>query len=175
MPLARREFLALGAVGVAAATAGVLFGVLGLRPEGGGAESLLEQPFADLDGKIVQLRDWSSPVLLCNFWATWCAPCRKEVPLLVAARQQYAAKGLEIAGIGIDQVENLRQFAKEFGISYPVLVAQGDVSALLAGLGDRAAALPYSVLLDAKRRITYRKLGVWSEAEIEREIKAAIG
>jgi peroxiredoxin len=93
----------------------------------------------------------------------------------VAARQQYAAKGLEIAGIGVDQADKLRTFAKDYGVSYPVLVADGDISGLLEDLGDRAAALPYSVLLDEKRRVTYRKLGIWSEKELEREIKAAIG
>lgn len=175
MSLARREFLALGAVAAAAATAGILFGVFGLRHEGGSGKALLDEPFTDLEGKTVRLRDWSSPVLLCNFWATWCAPCRQEIPLLVAAKRKYADNGFEIAGIGIDRADKLRDFAKDLGISYPILIAQGDTSALLENLGDRAAALPYSVLLDAKRQITYRKLGAWSERELEREIKAAIG
>ena len=175
MPLARREFLALAAVGGAAATAGVLFGVFGLRHESGNAQALLEHPFTDLEGRIVRLSTWSSPVLLCNFWATWCEPCRKEIPLLISLRRQFAANGFEIAGIGVDRADKLQNFAKEYQISYPVLVAGADTTGLLQDLGDAAAALPYSVVLDSRRRVTYRKLGIWTQAELVREIKAAIG
>lgn len=174
MPLARRELLALGAVGAAAAAAGAVFGLLGLHGKSD-ATALLSQPLADLDGRVTRLRDWPSPVLLVNFWATWCAPCREEIPLLVAAKRQYAANAFEIAGIGFDDAAKLRQFASTYGITYPVLVGPPETPDLLQALGDNAAALPYSVLLDRKRRIAYRKLGAWSKSELEREIKALIG
>lgn len=174
MGLARRELLALGGVGAAAAVAGALVGALGLQ-SANGAAALLAYSFQDLGGRGTRLRDWSAPVLLCNFWATWCAPCREEIPLLVAARRQYAAKGLEIAGIGVDQPAKLRSFANDFGVDYPILVAGADSSDLMRELGNRAAALPYSVLLDRRRRITYKKLGAWERTELEREIRAAIG
>jgi len=114
-------------------------------------------------------------VLLCNFWATWCPPCREEVPLLIAAKQQFASKGFEIAGIGIDNVAKLREFASKYKISYPVLIATGRTPDLLRDLGDNTAALPYSVLLDRERRLVRRKLGAWTQAELEREIAALIG
>jgi thiol-disulfide isomerase/thioredoxin len=166
--------LVLGGVGAAAAVAGALVGALGLQ-SASGAAALLAYPFEDLDGRRVRLRDWDAPLILCNFWATWCAPCREEIPLLVAARRQHAANGIEVAGIGIDHVDRLKGYAREFAVDYPILVAGGDASDLMRGLGNRAAALPYSVLLDRRRRITYKKLGAWSKAELEREIKAAIG
>ena len=175
MRVSRRELLAFGAVAAAGAAAGALFGLRGLWRADGGATPLLEEPFADLDGRVVRLRDFSQPVLLCNFWATWCDPCRKEVPLLIAARQQFADKGLEIAGIGIDSAGNLREFAKKYDIRYPVLVASAGASELLRRLGDGAAALPYSVVLDRQRNIARRRLGAWKEGELESEIKAAIG
>jgi thiol-disulfide isomerase/thioredoxin len=174
MALGRRQLLALGGVGVAAAVAGALVGGLGLQSSSGAAK-LLDHSFHDLDGRATRLRDWRSRVLLCNFWATWCAPCREEIPLLLAVRRQYAANGLEVAGIGIDHVDKLQNFAKEYSMAYPVLVAAENSSELLRLLGDNAAALPYSVLFDAKRRVTYRKLGAWSRPELEREIRAAIG
>jgi thiol-disulfide isomerase/thioredoxin len=174
MRLGRREFLALGAIGGAAAAAGALLGVLGLQGEGS-AEPLLAESFVDLDGRPTRLGDWSSPVLLCNFWATWCDPCREEVPLLVAARQRFAPNGFEVAGIGVDNAAKLRQFAKDYDVPYPVLVAGGGAPDLLRVLGNKAAALPYSVIVDRQRRITYRKLGAWKKAELEREIRAAIG
>lgn len=174
MDLGRRKLLALGAVGAAAVVAGAVIGALG-RQSASGAAALLSHPFQHLDGRATQLRTWDQRLILCNFWATWCAPCREEIPLLVAAKQQFASYGLEIAGIGIDHAVKLRQFAEEYRINYPVLTAAGDTSELLRVLGDGPAALPYSVLLDHKRRISYRKLGAWSKTELDREIRAAIG
>ncbi len=174
MALGRRRLLALGAVGAAAAAAGALISALGRRSTSG-ASDLLSYSFQYLDGRTTRLDEWQQTLILCNFWATWCAPCREEVPLLVAAKQQFSAKGLEIAGIGVDHVAKLQEFAKDYRINYPVLSAAGDTDELLRALGDTPAALPYSVLLDRKRRITYRKLGAWSKTELEREIRAALG
>jgi len=174
MALARREVLALGAVAVAAGVAGALFGAFGTQSQSGVAE-LLAEPFSDLTGKPVRLRDSPARTLLCNFWATWCEPCREEVPLLVAARQQYAVSGFEVVGIGIDQAAKLQQFADQYRIPYPVVVAAGDTTRLLSALGDRASALPFSILLDRKRRIVHRKLGAWHKEELETEIRSAIG
>ena len=174
MRLGRRQLLALGGVGALAAAAGALVGALGIQ-SANGAAALLAYSFRDLEGRTTRLRDWPMPLLLCNFWATWCAPCREEIPLLVAARRQYAVNGLEVAGIGIDQPAKLQSFAKDFEVDYPILVAGADSGDLMRDLGNRAAALPYSVLLDRRRRITYTKLGIWSQVELQREIRAAIG
>lgn len=174
MPLARRQLLALGGIGAAAAVAGALFGALRLQSEGSAA-TLLAQPFVDLDGRTTRLRDWAAPVLLCNFWATWCQPCREEIPLLVAAKQKFALDGLEIAGIGFDDAAKMQQFAAKYAISYPILVGPAGTPDLLRTLGDKAAALPFSVVLNRARRISYRKLGAWSKSELEREIRAAMG
>lgn len=174
MALARRELLALGGVAAVAAATGALVGMLRWQSTSG-TTALLESPFHDLDGRPKRLADFSSPLLLCNFWATWCAPCRQEVPLLIAAKRDFSSNGLEIAGIGIDRADKLEKFSKEYGINYPVLTATQDATELLRALGDREAALPYSVLLDRERRVAYRKLGVWTKRELEREIRAAIG
>ena len=174
MLLGRRQFLALGGMGALATVAGAVIGVLE-RQSTRGASALLSYSFQELDGRGTRLRDWPQRLILCNFWATWCAPCREEVPLLVAAKQQFSANGLEIAGIGIDNGPKLRDFAQEYRINYPILTTGADTSELLRVLGDEPAALPYSVLLDEKRRISYRKLGAWSKSELEREILAAIG
>ncbi|MCD6042798.1 MAG: thioredoxin, partial [Burkholderiales bacterium] len=84
MTLRRRELLVLGGTGLAAAAAGALVGVLTLQSRSGAAE-LLAARFEDLEGRGRRLIDWRGRALLCNFWATWCAPCREEVPLLIAA------------------------------------------------------------------------------------------
>src|SRR5262245_2343842 len=104
MALGRRDALILGAVGVAAAAAGAVGGVLALQARSGAAQ-LLAARFPDLSGKPRRLLDWQGQVILCNFWATWCTPCREEIPLLVEARRQRAKDGLEIVGIGIDRAD----------------------------------------------------------------------
>jgi thiol-disulfide isomerase/thioredoxin len=174
MPLARRELLALGAIGAVAAVGGAVFGVLGLQSKSGAA-ALLAAPFVDLQGSTTRLRDWPSRVVLCNFWATWCEPCREEVPLLIAAEHQFRDKGLEVAGIGFDNVGKLREFAETFAVNYRILIGPAGTPDLLRMLGDEAAALPFSVVLNAQRRIVHRKLGAWSKSELDREILAAMG
>src|SRR5438046_3271061 len=97
MPLARREALILGAIGAGAAVAGGLLGALVLQAQSGAAD-LLAAPFRDLSGARRTLREWRGRVLLCNFWATWCAPCREEIPMLVAVRGGFGAQGAETVG-----------------------------------------------------------------------------
>ena len=174
MPVPRRALLAWGVAGVAAAAAGAFLGIQQFRPTGG-VSQLLAEPFTDFQGRPFRLRQLPAAALLCNFWATWCEPCREEVPLLVAAKQHYTSNALEIVGIGVDTADKLQQFSEKYGIQYPILVATANTAALMRALGNNAAALPYSVLLDRRRRIAYRKLGAWRKPELDREIEAAIG
>lgn len=159
---------------MAATAVGAFFGIRRFRPTSE-VSQLLAEPFTDFQGHTFRLRDLSAAALLCNFWATWCEPCREEIPLLVAAKQHYGVDSLEIVGIGIDSASKLRQFSENYRIQYPILVATDHTAELMRELGNNAAALPYSVLLDRQRRIAYRKLGAWRKSELDREIEAAIG
>ena len=97
----RRDALLLAGVGLAAAAAGVLVGPLVLQSRTGAAE-LQAASYPDISGAMRPIDGWKGLVLVCNFWATWCEPCREEVPLLQEIRQKYTGKGLEVVGIGID-------------------------------------------------------------------------
>jgi thiol-disulfide isomerase/thioredoxin len=165
MATGRRETLILGGVGLAAGVAGALVGALTLQ-SGSGAADLLAARFHDLEGRQRRLLDWQGSVLLCNFWATWCAPCREEVPLLVAAKQQLASSSGEIVGIGIDSVDKIREFVKTYKVNYPVLVADATAINLLRGLGNRSGGLPYTVLLDRGGAVIHRHLGAMTEADL---------
>lgn len=157
----------LGGAGLAAAAAGALVGALALQSRSGAAE-LLAAKFRDLEGRERRLIDWRGRALLCNFWATWCAPCLEEVPLLVAAKQKQPPDGAEIVGIGIDNVDKIRQFAVKLKINYPVLVAGATAIDLIRQLGNSAGALPFTVLLDRSGTLVHRHLGALSQADLDR-------
>lgn len=162
----RREALILAGVGVAAAAVGVVVGPLVLQSQTGAAE-LRAASYPDASGTLRSINGWKGKVLVCNFWATWCAPCRQEMPLLQETRQKFAKKGVEIVGIGIDQAAKIRQFAAEFGISYPLLVADAGGIGLMRKLGNGEGALPFTVILDRHGAIAYRHLGILRREDLE--------
>src|SRR5438552_8526997 len=147
MPVARREALNLGPISPGAAVSVGLLDALEQQAQSGAAD-LLAAPFRDLSGARRTLRECRGRVLLCNFWATWCAPCREEIPMLVAVRGVFAAKGAEIVGIGIDQAAKVEEFARTYGVTYPVLIAEPDTIELMRRLGDTLGGLPYTVVVN---------------------------
>lgn len=169
----RRDTLILGAIAAAAAVAGGLAGALALQARSGAAD-LLAASFPDLSGKPRRLLDWQGRILVCNFWATWCAPCREEVPMLAAARQQFASKGVEIIGIGIDSADKIREFSRTYGINYPILVADFAAIELMRKLGNRAGGLPYTVVLDRNGALAHRKLGALSRTELQQALEGLL-
>lgn len=168
MAPARRELLILAGAGLAAAAVGFLAGPALLRLGAGAeAEALGAAVFDDLQGRRRRLAEWRGKVLVCNFWATWCAPCREEIPLLVAARQKYGPAGVEIVGIAIDNAAKVREFVATFKIPYPILVAESDGLDLMRQLGNTGGGLPYTVIADREGRLVHRKLGALKEVELD--------
>lgn len=167
----RRELLILGAAGLAAAGAGFLAGPLLLRlweGEGGGqSRALFAATLPDLSGRPRRLVEWQGRVLLVNFWATWCAPCREEIPLLVEARQKYAPAGVEVVGIAVDNAAKVGEYAKSMAISYPILVAEADGLDLMRRLGNSGGGLPYTVVADREGALVHRKLGALKKPDLE--------
>jgi len=164
----RREVLILGAAGLAATAAGFLAGPALLQLGGDREEGALKQAaFNDLDGKPRRLTEWRGRVVVYNFWATWCAPCREEIPLLVAARQKYGPSGVEIVGIAIDNAAKVREYSSSFKISYPVLLAEADGLDLMRRLGNSGGGLPYTVIVDREGALVHRKLGALKQAELD--------
>ena len=162
----RRDALILGGVAAGAAAIGGVVGALVLQ-SGSGAAELLASRFADLSGQPRRLVDWRGKALLVNFWATWCAPCREEIPLLDAAQQQFASRGLQVVGIAIDNGANVRQYATAVKMDYPILLADSAAVGLMRGLGNASGGLPFTVLLDRSGRLIERRLGPYSAAELQ--------
>ena len=164
-----RRNLILGAVAVAAAAAGGLVGMRALRRQPG-TQELLSASFPDLSGRRRRLSEWQGRPLLCNFWATWCAPCREELPLLEAAFRENAPIGLQVVGIAVDNAANVAKFLKSVEIGYTVLIAEGSAIGLMRTLGNSGGVLPFSVTVDAARRLRQRKLGAYSAQELRSDL-----
>lgn len=176
MKAGRREALLLGLAGIAAAAAGFLAGPALLQPGRGREEGglLLSASFPDLDNRTRRLSEWRGKILVCNFWATWCAPCREEIPILLAARRKYGPSGVEIVGIAIDNVAKVRQFSASFDISYPILLAAADGLELMRRLGNSSGGLPYTVIGDRQGALVHRKLGALKAGELDSLLESFI-
>ena len=112
----------------------------------------------DLDGQAHTLADWRGKPMVVNFWATWCAPCVKEMPELNAMQQRYP--NVQFLGICIDTADNMRNFISKIPVSYPVLVAGVEGVDLTRDLGNPAGGVPFTLVLDADGRITKKIAGL---------------
>ena len=168
--ISRREWLATGAVAVAAGAAGYAFNAWRTAPGSaadGDHEALLRLTLPDLDNRPQTIGDWRGKVVVVNFWATWCGPCREEIPLFVKLQEQYAARGLQFIGIAIDQPEKVRPYAQELKMNFPILIGGSDAIELGRKLGNRAGVLPFTVILARDGRIAASAVGAAKPEKLE--------
>jgi thiol-disulfide isomerase/thioredoxin len=107
----------------------------------------------DLSGKSTSIAAWSGKSLVINFWATWCAPCRREIPLLKSLAADWAGRDLTVVGIAVDYADKVRQFAGQFKIDYPVLIGEQDALDVAAKFGMDAPAFPFTVFTDRRGEV----------------------
>ncbi|HET7921486.1 MAG TPA: TlpA disulfide reductase family protein [Gammaproteobacteria bacterium] len=133
-------------------------------------------PLNDLDGNPHNLADWHGKVRLVNFWATWCPPCREEMPLLVKLQAKYAARGLQVIGIATDETDTdgVRTFTKRMLVNYPILLGDFRINAMVAGLGGNLIGLPYTLLIDRDGRIIKIHPGQLQPTETEKWVEGAL-
>lgn len=118
-----------------------------------------------LNDAMVQLPSaWQGHTTLVNFWATWCAPCLKEMPDLQAFANQQTAHGVHIVGIALDEPENVRTFLAEHGITYSILLDSAGPADSSVRLGNPAGVLPYTVLISADGRLLKSRVGPFTAA-----------
>jgi len=107
----------------------------------------------DLSGKPISVESWGGKSLVINFWATWCAPCRREIPLLKTLATDWAERNLAIVGIAVDYPDKVRAFAAQFKIDYPVLIGEQDALDVAAKFGMTSPALPFTVFTDRRGEV----------------------
>ncbi|MFN7088089.1 MAG: TlpA family protein disulfide reductase [Burkholderiales bacterium] len=166
----QRRFLWFAAVAVLALVAGAGFNSWRLasrQAEQGAAAAVMTTPLADLEGRWQTLGQWRGKVLVVNFWATWCAPCREETPLFVRLQDKYRERGLQFVGIAIDRREPVEAFVREFGVNYPVLLGGTESVEISRKAGNRIGALPFTLIVDRNGNIVATRLGEVKEAQLQ--------
>ncbi len=113
----------------------------------------------DMNGKMRSIDEWDGDVIVINFWATWCPPCREEIPEFIKLQKSYAENGLQFIGIALQTAEEVNEFVKVMGINYPILVGQGEVIQVAKQYGNHIGALPYTVIIDRQSYIAFTKRG----------------
>jgi peroxiredoxin len=126
----------------------------------------------DSTGETVQLSDYHGKVVLLNFWATWCGPCKIETPWLVELQNQYGSQGLQVVGVAMDDSgkDEIAKFAKDMGVNYPVLLGKEAVGDAYGGV----PALPESFFIGRDGKIVDKIIGLKGKGEIEDSIKRAL-
>lgn len=138
------------------------------------APALLDLSVVDLEGRNSTLAHWRGRWTLINFWATWCAPCREEIPLLMAVQGQRASQGLRVIGVAIDDAEAVRRYRDDLDIAYPIVIAGVDALHSMAALGNPAGGLPFSVLVGPTGQPGHRKLGAYRPTELDAVLEQAM-
>lgn len=134
-------------------------------------KSLSHTLLTDLDGQKRDLNHWSGHLRLINFWATWCIPCRFEMPLFQEIYKKYRGQGLEIIGIALDQVEPVKNFKEDLGIEYPILISDAQKGMeLMSSYGNPVGVVPHSVLLSESGEVLDSHLGPFDESQLNQWI-----
>jgi len=123
----------------------------------------------DLKGKTIRSADFKGKVVILDFWATWCPPCRAEIPGFIELQKKYQVQGLAVVGVSVDQAGSgaVKSFAEKMGMNYPVVLADAKIADAFGGI----AGIPATFIIDRAGRIVKQHLGFTEKAEIETEIK----
>lgn len=179
-----RRWLPFAGIGLLAALAGVSFWLAGRNatapdiqagPVDASPAAILTARFTDGEGRPRTLGEFSGKVVVVNFWATWCTPCREEMPGFVKLQARWQGRGVQFVGLAQDEPAKVAAFGRELGINYPLWLGEAEVMGLSRRLGNRLGVLPHTVLLDSQGRVAESRIGIFSEALLESRLSAMTG
>lgn len=133
-------------------------------------QGLFATSMPDENGKQQALKQWQGKIIVLNFWATWCPPCREEMPELSELHTQYQDKNVTVIGIAVDEVALIKEFSEETSISYPILADEENGMTLSASLGNNKGALPYTLIIKPDGTIAKTYLGRVSKSQLEKTL-----
>jgi cytochrome c biogenesis protein CcmG, thiol:disulfide interchange protein DsbE len=158
--LSHRSYAGTGGLGGAPATKGSLNGA----PAPGFS-------LTDLAGQRLDLANYRGKVVLLDFWATWCAPCREEIPHFIALQDKYRERGLQVIGISMDDgPKPVQEFCREFKMNYPVAVGTEQIAEAYGGV----YGLPVTFLIDRNGRVAAKYTGAVEMATVEQEVQSLL-
>ena len=170
---ARWLYIIVGALAAAAGTAMWL----GSRTAGPSTvpadvspSALFAATFTDTRGTPGSLGRYQGKVLVVNFWATWCVPCREEMPAFNRLQARWAARGVQFVGLSNEDPQRVERFGRDLAINYPLWVGGDDVAALSGRLGNRLGVLPFTVLVDRQGNVVDTRVGPYSESVLDQRL-----
>lgn len=172
-------WIALGGAALLAATVGYQIGFKEKNgtpapPATASASAVMALPLTDVAGRVQRLEQWRGKVLVVNYWATWCSPCRDEMPGFSRLHQKFQSKGVQFVGISTDDAAKIIEFQKETPVSYPLLIGDMNTMTKSAELGNSRQALPFTAVFDREGNLAMTRLGRWSEADLEAKLEGVI-
>jgi thiol-disulfide isomerase/thioredoxin len=130
--------------------------------------NLIEFSLPDLSGVVHNSKEWQGKILIINFWATWCPPCREEIPAFIALQNQYTADDVQFIGIALDEkASTVIDYSKIVTMNYPSLFAGDAGMAIARQLGNRFNVVPYTVVVDTQGKIVEQYAGEFSKNQLK--------
>ncbi len=161
------RYILIATVTIAAVAAGYLVRHSHNSSSATAAKQLLALTLPDSNGNTQSLGQWQGKLMVINFWATWCPPCREEMPGFSRLQRKFSGSGVQFLGIGIDSATKIREFSIQTPVSYPLLVGTPGLMEIVSQLGNNAGGLPYTVILGKDGAVQNTRLGAWQESDLE--------
>lgn len=134
-------------------------------------QALPEFTMKDTDGVIRNSGEWKGKILIVNFWATWCPPCLEEIPTLIDFHNQYSDNGVQVVGVAVDNLDQVKDFIELYDINFPVMIGSDDAITLAQKMGNRISALPYTAIFGNNGKTLYAQPGKITKEGLEKAVK----